>query len=173
VVPIEFVWLIILLLFGLIGVVRGFLRELGVTMVMVILLFAATFFESKITPALTKVAAQLAPDDAATVQAAFWVAAIVVTAFVSYHGETLSFKGSPIGGVLGVFVNLSVGLVNGYLIVGSIWFYLDRLRYPLLNISEQSLSPLARSLIPMLPPKLLAPYFIYIALFLVLMRVIR
>ncbi len=172
-VPIELVWFIVLLIFSLIGVVRGFLRELGVTMVMVIMLFAATFFEGKITQFLTKAAAQMAPDEVATLQAGFWVVVIVVVAFASYHGETLSFKGHAVGGVLGVAVNLITGLANGYLITGSIWYYLHRLGYPLLRISQDSLSPLAQSLVPLLPPKLLAPYLLYMALLLVFLRVIR
>lgn len=172
-IPIELVWLIIVLLFGLIGVVRGFLKELGVTTVMVVMLFAVTFFEGKITPALTKVAAQVAPNDVATMQAAFWVVLITVTAFVSYQGQTLAFEGAAVKGPLGMFFNLATGLVNGYLIAGSIWFYLDRLGYPLLNISRESLSATARMLVPMMPPQLLAPFLLYVAVFLVFMRVVR
>lgn len=172
-VPIELVWLIIVLLFGLIGVVRGFLKELGVTTVMVIMLFAVTFFEGKITPMLTKVAVRVAPNDLAAFQAAFWVVLITVTAFVSYQGQTLAFEGAAVKGALGVFFNLATGLVNGYLIAGSIWFYLDRLGYPLLNISRDALSPTARMLVPMMPPQLLAPFLLYVAVFLIFMRVVR
>lgn len=172
-VPIELVWLIIVLLFGLIGVVRGFLKELGVTTVMAIMLFAVTFFEGRITPALTKVAVRFAPNEVATLQAAFWVVVIVVTAFISYHGQTLAFDGSPVKGLLGVFFNLATGLVNGYLIAGSIWFYMHRLGYPLLNISREALSPTARMLVPMMPPQLLAPFLLYVAVFLIFMRVVR
>ncbi len=172
-VPIELVWLIIVLLFGLIGVVRGFLKELGVTTVMVIMLFGVTFFEGRITPPLTKLAARVAPNDVAALQASFWVLLIAVTAFVSYQGQTLAFEGTPVKGALGFFFNLATGLVNGYLIAGSIWFYLDRLGYPLLHISRETLSPTARMLVPMMPPQLLAPFLLYIAVFLVFMRVVR
>ncbi len=172
-IPIELVWLIIVLIFGLIGVVRGFLRELGVTTVMVVLLFAVTFFEGKITPLVTMVAAQVLPSSVTALQAGFWVVLITVTAFVSYHGQTLKFEGIDVKGFLGLFFNLITGLANGYLIAGSIWFYLDRLGYPLLNISCESLSPLAKMLVPMMPPQLLAPYLLYVAVLLVLLRVVR
>lgn len=172
-VPIELVWFIIVILFGLIGVVRGFLRELGVTLVMVVMLFAVTFFEGRLSPLVTRAATQVAPNDVATLQAGFWIVVISVTAFVSYHGETLAFKGNAVGGFPGVVFNLGTGLVNGYLIAGSIWYYLDRLGYPLLGISRDCLTPLARGLVPMLPPRLLAPYLIYVAVFLVFMRVVR
>ncbi len=172
-VPIELVWLVIVILFGLIGVVRGFLKELGVTTVMVVMLFAVTFFESKITPLLTRVAVQVAPDDATTLQAMFWVVAIAFTAFISYHGQTLAFEGTPVKGFLGFFFNLISGLANGYLIAGSIWYYLDRLGYPLLGITKATLSPVAKALVPMMAPQLLAPYLLYLAVALVLLRVVR
>lgn len=172
-VPIELAWFVIVLIFGFIGIVRGFLKELGVTTVMVVMLFGVTNFESRITPMLVRVGARLVPGDIMTLQAAFWVIAIACTAFVSYHGDTLAFEGKLVKGALGLVFNLGTGLVNGYLIAGSIWYYLDRLHYPLLNIKPENLSALAQTLIPLLPPRLLAPYLLYLLIFLVLMRVIR
>ena len=172
-VPIELAWFIIVFIFGVVGIVRGFLKELGVTTVMLVMLFGVITFENRLTPLLTRVATRVAPGDVATLQAGFWLVLIVTTAFVSYHGHTLEVPGNPIKGPLGAALNLGVGLVNGYLIAGSVWFYLHRLGYPLLSIPPECLTPVAQALIPLLPPKLLAPYLLYLVLFLVLMRVIR
>lgn len=172
-VPIEWVFLVIVLIFGVIGIVRGYLKELGVTTVMVVVLFGVTNFESRITPLLTKVATKLAPDDMASLQAGFWIAAVVIAAFISYQGQTLVFEGTPPKGALGTVLNAGSGLVNGYLIAGSVWFYMDRLGYPFLGIKPENLSPAAQAIVPALPPRLLAPYLLYLVIFLVLMRVVR
>jgi len=173
VVPIELVWFVIVLIFGLIGVVRGYLKELGVTTVMVLMLFAFNTFEKRIAPIVAKVASMLAPCQDEKIQAAVWVVGIVLVAFISYHGETLAFEGSLPKAKLVVLLNLGAGLVNGYLIAGSVWHYLNRLGYPFLGIQPQDLSPLAQALVPLMPPCLLAPYLLYLGVFLLLMRVIR
>ncbi len=171
--PIELVWFIIVLIFGLIGIVRGYLRELGVTTVMVLMLFAFNTFEKRLAPIAARVASILAPCQDEKIQAAIWVIGIVVVAFISYHGETLAFEGSLPKAKLVVLLNLGAGLVNGYLIAGSIWHYLNRLGYPFLGIRPEHLTPLAQTLVPLMPPCLLAPYLLYLGVFLLLMRVIR
>ncbi|MDI7274787.1 MAG: hypothetical protein QME94_02295 [Anaerolineae bacterium] len=172
-IPIELVWFIIVLIFGLIGVVRGYLRELGVTTVVVLMLFAFITFEKRVAPIAARLAAVLAPCQDDKIQAAVWVLGIAVVAFVSYHGQTLAFEGTLPKTPWVVPLNLGAGLVNGYLIAGSIWHYLNRLGYPFLGIQPQDLSPMAQGLVPLMPPCLLAPYLLYLGVFLLLMRVIR
>jgi hypothetical protein len=173
VIPIELVWFIIVLLFGLIGLVRGYLRELGVTTVMVVVLFGIMTVEGKLLPILARLANWAAETQLIIWQTGLWVVGLIFTAFISYHGETLAFEGTQPKGTLGQFLNLGSGLVNGYLIVGGIWYYLDRLGYPLLRMGHDDLSPFARQLLALMPPSLLAPYLLYVAIFLVLMRVVR
>ena len=173
VVPIELVWGIVVLIFGCIGIVRGFLKELGVTTVMLVLLFFITTFESRLTPMIAKVVVKVAPGELTNILAAFWVGSIAVTAFISYHGQTLAFEGTEPKGSLGTFFKLGIGLVNGYLIASSVWYYLDRLKYPFLHIRPEQLSSTANWLLSVSPPRLLAPYLLYLVVFLVLMRVIK
>jgi len=59
------------------------------------------------------------------------------------------------------------------LIAGGIWYYLNRLDYPLLHMTSENLSPFARQLLLLMPQNLLAPYLLFIGLFLMLMRVVR
>jgi hypothetical protein len=40
-------------------------------------------------------------------------------------------------------------------------------------MGHDDLSPFARQLLALMPPSLLAPYLLYVAIFLVLMRVVR
>ncbi|MGQ9681110.1 MAG: hypothetical protein ACUVX9_01085 [Anaerolineae bacterium] len=172
-IPIELLWFIIVILFGLIGVVRGYLRELGVTTVMVVALFSIITADPRMVPLLCRVLKSVEPERIAFWVTAVWVVGLAVAAFVSYHGETLAFEGSQPKGALAVVFNLGVGLVNGYLIAGSVWFYLDRLGYPLLGIRSENLSALANQLLRLSAPCLLAPYLLYLVVFLVLMRVIK
>ena len=173
-VPIEFIFVILVIMFGFVGLVRGFLKELGVTTVLAVVLFALTFFDKTITM-LARVSPSLAPGKAAAnnLQAFIYVLALVGIAFVSYQGQTLAFEGSEPKGGLGVFLKLFMGLVNGYLIASSLWYYLDRLGYPLLHIAKSQLTPTALFLLSVAAPKLLAPYLLYLAVFLVVMRVIK
>lgn len=172
-VPVELVFFVIVIIFGVIGIVRGYLKELGVTTVMVVMLFGVTTFESRLSPILTKAATKVAPNEVASIQAAFWIAAVAFAAFISYQGQTLAFEGTQPKGALATALNLMSGLVNGYLIAGSIWYYLHRLGYPVLGIKPENLSSLAQAMVPLLPPRLLAPYLIYLVLFLVIMRVVK
>jgi uncharacterized membrane protein required for colicin V production len=173
VVHFELVWFVIVLLFGLIGIVRGFLRELGVTTVMLVMIFGVTTFDKKINPLLHTMAVKAAASEAASVEAIVWLLLVVGTAFVSYQGQTLAFEGNPPKPPVGTLLAFGTGLVNGYLIAGSMWYYLDRLNYPLLHVSRAAFSPTAQALLTILPPKLLGPYLVFLVVFLILMRVIR
>jgi len=107
---------------------------------------------------------------------------VLVAAFISYAGETLAFRGERPGGVLGTVLGAVTGAANGYLIMGSVWYYLDRWDYALgfLGFTTQGLSETAQTLLQYLPPELLGqPLFLgqswllYLALFLLIARVIR
>ena len=173
-VPIELAWFVVVLLFGLIGIVRGFLKELGVTTVLLAVLASIAIAGSKVTPLVTKAAMKAAPSHAAELEMLFWLGLIAVAAFISYHGQTLAFEGTPIKGSLGVFFNLGAGIVNGWLIAGSIWYYLDRLGYPFIHIRPEQLTATARALLQIMPPRLLGPVpLVFLVAFLLLMRVIR
>ncbi len=183
-VPIEVFFGAIVLMFSLIGLARGFLRELGVTTVMMFLLFFLNQFEEQLDRGLVKVmSAGLVPAGQTELwQCALFVFIIVAAAFVSYQGETLSFVGQPSRGVLSVVLGLLTGLLNGYLIAGSIWFYLHKYGYPIpfMGFSAAQLSTLAQVLINYLPltflgqPVLLGQsLLLYLSGLLILARVIR
>ena len=186
--PIEVYMFFLVLIFGLIGLVRGFLRELGVTTIMVFVLFFLHQFSGPVERGLEMVT-QRASGLVRTVGASnegFFAAAYILVltfvAFISYHGETLAFEGrSPQGG-LGISLSLMVGLLNGYLIAGSIWYYIHRFSYPFsfMGVRVEELSPLAQRVVEYLPMPLLGQevlfgqsLLLYISLILILGRVIR
>jgi hypothetical protein len=158
--PIEAMWGMLIIVFTLVGLVRGFLKELGVLTVLIVALFGLDLA----IPRLEKLInggvlgaigiAPLDPPVAGThsTETLLWFifsVLIVVVVFVSYQGETLSFEGTPPKFPVGTLLSGLVGLVNGYLISGSLWWILNRYNYPPgPNIVDPNyLTPLAQSII--------------------------
>ena len=81
-------------------------------------------------------------------------AATVLTAFLAYHGQdTLAFKFKEPSGPAGVVAGWLVGALNGYLIFGTIWYYLHRLDYPIQRYEwfRAEFTSTARTLVDLLP----------------------
>lgn len=174
---IEITWGVLVIGFGLIGIVRGFLKELGVTTVLLVMLFAFDHWGGTVTRYLfqgaTEVGVSFAGEPEKTMfETAFYIVTTVVVAFISYHGETLAFQGTPPKGVTGQLLALAIGLVNGYLIAGTLWFYMDKFGYPF-GLFSRELSPLAQELIKTLPLAVLSPFLPFLMVFMVIARVIR
>jgi hypothetical protein len=186
VTPIEVFFGVILFIFTLIGLVRGFLRELGVTLVLMFILFFLSVFEPYLDKGLTHVMTMgsrmlpAARKDLLMCWIFVWV--LIATAFISYQGETLAFGGQAPRGFPGIALGALTGLLNGYLLAGSIWFYMDKFGYPFtfLGFSADKLSHLARGIIEFLPisflgqPILLGQsLLLYLSGLLLIARVIR
>lgn len=174
---IEITWGVLVIAFGLIGIVRGFLKELGVTTVLLIVLFGFDHWGEKISGyvfrGLNMARISFAGEPKESIaKASFYIITIVIATFISYHGETLAFQGTPPKGIAGVLLGLVIGLVNGYLVAGTIWFYVDKFDYPFGLISKP-LTPLAQELIKILPLAILSPFLPFLAVFMVIARVIR
>lgn len=139
---IEVLFAAVVFIMGTAGLVRGAAKELGVTMSLVVLLAVFTQFEalttleelpSKVNNILAGLG--LGSDDPlrqATMVVFFYAAAIAVTAFMAYHGQdTLAFRIKDPVGPAGVITGWLVGALNGYLMAGTVWYYLHRLNYPI------------------------------------------
>ncbi len=190
--PIEVLWIVIFLLFGAIGLVRGFLKELGVTTaVFVAIYIISQWLEKremmdmmlgkavKVSPGAFGAFATTDPRSD-LIRCFLYLLIMVFMVFISYHGETLTFGGSAPKGGVGVLFNLMVGLLNGYLIAGTIWYYLDKYDYPtqLIGLYKGDLSPLAQMLRSLLlfnvvPEAFQEPVLIFFIFFLIIMRVAR
>ncbi len=158
--PIEYLWFAITLIFAIVGVIRGFLKELGVTVVLIATLFGI----DRLIPLLEQLirdgklqAIGLRPftgnaqadQPGHLILMLIFQAIVVIAVFVSYQGETLAYEGSapkfPVGALLG----LMVGAVNGYLITGTLWWILDHYQYPVSTsiIDPNLMTPLAHTII--------------------------
>jgi lysylphosphatidylglycerol synthetase-like protein (DUF2156 family) len=126
-VYLNFIFYCFVILFAVIGAMRGWAKEMMVTASAVLALFIITVLETYVK-GINQTFAQ--PGTAGQ----FWmrVAIIIILAFFGY--QTPNFP--RIGGdrfarerlqdsLLGIFL----GGLNGYLIVGSIWFFLSKANY--------------------------------------------
>lgn len=178
--PIEVYFITLMLVFGVIGLVRGFLRELGVTITLLLAMYLLADFGDLIFGLSNRVLHfQGTPrEDLAKLNVVLVI--MIFTTFISYEGETLAFAGSSPGGALGRALNFGIGLFNGYLLWGTIWYYLDTLNYPVrkLDLFKPPLSSFAKTFIQFLPQNLppenlVGKYFLGLAVFLIFLRVIR
>ncbi len=184
--PIELFFGVLVFVFALIGLVRGFMRELGVTTVMMFALFVLDTFEPFLDQGVGKVMALgnglVQAQNQGAAQTLLFVIVILVVAFISYAGETLAFGGDGPHGALGSGLGLLIGAFNGYLIAGSVWYYLHKWDYAIrwMGFSSEQLSDLAKSLVDFLPITFLGQPFLlgqslllYLAAVLIIARVIR
>ena len=148
---------------GVVGTVRGFLRELGVTLVLIATLFGLDLIIPVLEGFINNGALQflgLGPiqsSHSTQVVLTLLITAIMIAAgYISYQGETLAYEGNPPKGLLGTLLGFLIGLVNGYLLFGTVWWAWAHYQYPL-GLVELPLPEAAQNIVAggLLPPDLL------------------
>jgi len=178
--PIEFYFITLVLVFGVVGWIRTFPKELGVTTVVLFGMYILAAFSERLLDLLNQMYAfQGTPGEGIIVFNIYLLFMLFIT-LISYEGETLAFAGRPPPGIRGVLLNIGSGLFNGYLVIGTIWFYLDELDYPIRRwvLFTPPLSDFAKTLVQLLPQNIppegrADEYFLALAVLLVILRVIR
>lgn len=138
---VEVVFLIFVLVFAMVGVVRGFLKELGVTIVIIVTLFALDRLIPLVEQLIRSGSLQAlgwqpyvgdAPTEPGTRTALAVIFGLFTLAgtFFAYQGETLAFEGKSPAFPVGLILGALVGAVNGYLVVGTLWWLLNHYQYP-------------------------------------------
>lgn len=161
---IEILAATVIFILGAIGIIRGPSKELGVTMALVVVLAIFAQFETLVgieqLPArVNNLVGGLGFDSTdplqqRTVVVFLYAAVLILTAFMAYHGQdTLAFRLKEPTGAVGALAGWLSGALNGYLIVGTVWFYLDRFNYPIQQYEwfTPNLTRTAQSLIKFLP----------------------
>ena len=180
-VPIEVLWIVLIILFGFIGMARGYPRELGVTTMSLIALLALNLLEPRLQRLETALESILRVNilsrpDINAINALIFSAVLLLITFAAYAGQTFYFPGSPRKGRVGSLISFTNGLVNGYLIVGSLWHYLDKFSYGVgaWTLVTLPLTPRAQSLLPYLPPAILDfPFLAGLVVVLMILRIRR
>jgi uncharacterized membrane protein required for colicin V production len=120
---------IFMILFALVGAMRGWAKELLVSFSIILALFTITILESYV-PFFKNIVEDAQPESL------FWVRTLILVALVFFGYQTpkipkLAESGRFVrnflqDGLLGGFL----GAFNGYLIFGTIWYYLHTAQYP-------------------------------------------
>ena len=146
--PVETLFVTIQLIIATVGVVRGYARELGNTLVFMTAIFFLQYVGDIANPRInsfTESTLGFVPNSSA--QNAFlfflYVGVFLAIVFASYAGKTLDFGGKPLRPPEGTILSLLIGLLNGYLVAGTIWYYADRFGYPFLNVDTSRYSETA------------------------------
>ncbi|RJQ43398.1 MAG: hypothetical protein C4545_02910 [Anaerolineaceae bacterium] len=157
---------IFIILFGLIGAIRGWTKEILVTFSAVMGIFAITILEAYVPFVQTYLASN-------PVTSKVWLRIIIFTVLVFFGYQTPNiprFAGDERlarGRLQDILLGLIIGGVNGYLIYGSLWFFLADANYPFAilipPIAGTPAGESALSLIPYLPPVWLTAPTIYYA----------
>jgi hypothetical protein len=166
--PVEIVFTVIWLLFGFIGLVRGLWKELGVT----VMLFIGLLFLQMLVGPLAKYWTTFLgyftadPNQQKIITDMISVAILLIIAFISYQGEILTYPGKGDNW----FFSLGSGLLNGWLLAGSVWFYFNQAGWPG-GLVNPPFSQYYNTMVKLLPPAVL-PWTV-LALLVVFMMVLR
>jgi uncharacterized membrane protein required for colicin V production len=156
--PIELLFITIALIVTLIGMARGYVKELGNTVIVMSAIFLLAFFQDELINIMTKVGVDILglPNPPNGFLSLFFSGVFIAIVFASYAGKTLDFQGAPMAPPGRWLLNLGVGLLNGYLIAGTLWYYEDTFDYPLRDITgfTEPLSARAQTMIANLPQNL-------------------
>lgn len=153
--PIEVTFLTVVVIVALIGLARGYKQELGSTLVILTALFVVTFTREQFETELLEVNTLLFGDGdelSDLVLAIFFQVVFVTFVFWGYAGRTLGFPGREAPPPTGTLFSLLLGTLNGYLIAGTLWYFLAVYGYP--YGFQPPLTETAQAFIEFLPPGL-------------------
>ncbi len=162
------------ILFAIIGAMRGWAKEILVTASVILALFIITVLQ-------TYIGAVVRALGGAGGTPLFWMRIMIILLLAFFGYQTPNIRG--IAGarfarerLSDVLLGLFIGALNGYLIVGSIWYYLNAAGYPFKFIlPPQQGFPYYQQTISMLnylPPAWLTIPWIYFAVALAFLFVI-
>jgi hypothetical protein len=113
--------------FGLVGMVRGLWKELGVTTILLLSLFVLKLsWERLVEDMFNSVAGQVEP---AVAKGLYFGVTVLFVTFIAYEGFTLKFPIREMKGIGKALLGLPGGLLNGYLIVGTVWDVVNQADY--------------------------------------------
>lgn len=171
--PVQYVFLAIGLTIALVGLARGYDKELGNSIILMITVAVIGFIADRYQQRIASLAGSLLGVQNINVFLyLLYSITFVIVVFSSYSGVTLVYGGKPVSGLVGRLISFGVGLFNGYLIAGSLWYFAHAFNYPLGGV-QQPLNPAASAWIGLLPQTIFPDplYWILPAAVLLILRV--
>ncbi len=154
-------WLFVLV-FTLVGGMRGWARELLVTSALVLGLFLIAILETYIGPFRDSMALQT-PGTQVVVRSGL----LILLAFFGYQSPNLRALQPKVARerIEEIVLGLLLGFLNGVLLIGSIWYYMNQAGYPTrLVAAPEEGSALAAQIaayMPYMPPAVLTVPLVY------------
>jgi len=189
--PLEVVFLLLVIIWAMIGAVRGFSKEIGASIAIVVAMSGISIFGPVLATVYNKSfgnlgsfkipVAESVPDGAnafcyaaSSEQFVFYTLIFGIIVFMGYQGETLGLPtkvGKLSSGILGMFT----GVINGWMVAGNLWYFLDKCasyNVPSLGIQSAGvLSDKAQTIIKILPLSLIGEPAVLMALLMLLLLV--
>lgn len=163
------VFWILLVIFGVIGGMRGWAKEILVLFSMILALFINNLIATFV-PNVEAALQTQGPVPLFTIRATFFI----IMAFFGYETPVVS---AALGGkakrekLQDILLGVVMGLLNGYLIIGSLWYYLHQAGYQVPGVIPPN-DPEVLRYITFLPPAVIGPPYIYFAIALAFVFVI-
>jgi uncharacterized membrane protein required for colicin V production len=161
-VTLAFVFWMYVVMFALIGAMRGWAKELLVSF-SVILALTFTTLLSRYVPFIRAM-----QDDNAVFY--FWLRTLILVMLVFFGYQTTKVERFAAKmsreKIQDVILGFFLGALNGYLIAGTIWFYLDIAAYPFKEVIEApsgDFANVAKNMLEYMAPNLLGVPGIYFA----------
>jgi len=142
-VPLDTCLFAFILIFGMMGALRGWSREILV-LFSVILALAMRLIFTQYVPIARDFFNRPADE-----QFYIYSGLIILMAVAGYAGPAVSGRLGRVGAretLQDVLLGFIVGAVNGFLIVGSIWYFLDAAGYELMGITAPAADSMAAAL---------------------------
>lgn len=156
-------WMYVIL-FAIIGGMRGWAKEILVSFSVILALTFTSLLEHYVPFIRDVLVVQKDP-------LLFWLRAMIMVMLVFFGYQTVNI--SRISAKMTreklehIILGAVIGAINGYLIAGSIWFYMDQAKYPFGVITPPdattAVGKMALTLLQYLPPRLLGIPGIYFA----------
>ncbi len=158
-------------LFGVIGWLRGWAKELLVGFAVVVSL-TLNFLLRRFAPIISTL-----PDDNVTL---FWIRLVILFTLVYFGYQTVISvarlqAGSRRERLQDALFGIFLGGINGYLVAGTAWYYLDQAHYPFAGAIVPPTGDLATQIAAMMnymPPHVLGEPAIYFASVIVLIFIL-
>jgi len=172
-ISIVVLFVILVVLFAIIGAVRGWAKELLVTSAIILALFIIQILETHIRPYYTALMMQ-PPVTQFIINAGF----LGLLAFFGYQTPHIRALQPKLARerVQDVLLGFALGALNGYLLFGSIWYFMHELNYPLswVQIPPEGTELYAQifDIVAYLPPALLPIPQLYFAVGIVFVFII-
>lgn len=154
-------WLLVLM-FGIVGGFRGWAKEMLVLFSMVLALFLIYVLETYVPGVQTVLASQEGGMQ-------FVLRAVLILMLAYFGYQTPNIPLAALGGKLAReklqdwLLGTVLGMLNGYFIVGSLWYYLHIASYPWPEIVSPPAAEVVTNLVQFLPPKVIGspPYIFF------------